>query len=404
MIKNLVCFTASFPYHNREAFFEAELKYLAKEFEHLYIIPMYNPGINQIARNTPPNVTYLPPASPQGFRRIIKGLFNSSPVKQYFKDFINNRVYTNKRHLKNWINSFLVFRALFAETKKAIANLNEDDTLLYSYWAEAPLFTTNYFKKYRKAIRMHGGDFYLNRNDNYLPLRQEIYNNCDVLLPISEDIKSILIQHYRIDPQKIQLSYLGVSNPSYKINPTPTTNNRTLVLVSCSNAVALKQIDKIIAALHFFPENTDVVWHHFGDGPLLENLKQQARALPKHIQCEFHGWVKPQELLNFYEHTSIDWLINASKFEGVPVSIMEAMSYGIPVIATDVGATREIVNQQNGYLIPGTFEPEQLSRLILQTNSTDYANKRKNARKTWQEKFNADKNYLNLIKILKQVN
>jgi len=403
MIKNVICFTASFPYYNREAFFESELKYLTKEFEHIYIVPMYNPGINNNARSIPPNVTYLEPASPQGFRRVIKGVFNLSPVIPYFKDFVTNRVYVNKHHLKNWINSFLVFRALFAETKKIIAGLNQEDTLLYSYWAEAPLFTTNYFRKYKKAIRMHGGDFYLNRNHNYLPLRQEIYNNCDVFLPISDDIRSILIQHYNINPVKIKLSYLGVSNKAHKTNPSNTDNNRTLVLVSCSNAVALKRIDKLMAALHFFPENRKIIWHHFGDGPLLQDLKQQAQYLPKHIICHFHGWVKPRELLSFYEKNSVDWLINVSKFEGIPVSIMEAMSYGIPVIATDVGATREIVNEQNGYLIPDDFQPEQISSLINQTKPADYDYKRKNAQESWADKFDADKNYRKLIEIMKQI-
>lgn len=404
MIRNLVCFTASFPFYNREAFFEAELKYLANGFEQVYIIPTYNPGLDKRPRKTPSNVTYSAPVTPQGFRRVIKGLFNLSPLSGYIKDFFQYRIFLNKHHLLYWTNSLLVFRAQYAASRKMLKGLNPEETLLYSYWAEIPLFTTKAFRKYKKAARMHGGDFYLNRNQNYLPLRQQIYRNCNLLLPISNDIRQILIRDYQITPEKIEVSYLGVQNKEEKTNPPAKgTDDQPLILVSCSNAVALKRINKIIEALHSFPESRKVIWHHFGDGPLLDALKHSAATLPPHVQSCFHGWVKPQQLFDFYTENHVDWLINTSKYEGVPVSIMETMSFGIPVIATDVGATNEIVHQHNGYLIPEDFEPEQISGLILQTSPTDYENKRKNAWKTWKSRFDAEQNYHKLVQALKHI-
>lgn len=404
MTRNLVCFTASFPFYNREAFFEAELKYLSKGFERIYIIPTYNPGIDKTPRETPANVIFSQPVTPQGFRRVIKGVFNLSPISAYLKDFFRHRVFLNKHQLLYWTNSLLVFRAQYAAARKILKQLNPDETLLYSYWAEAPLFTTKAFRKFKKAARMHGGDFYLNRNQNYLPLRKDIYRNCHLLLPISNDIRKILIRDYQIDPEKIEVSYLGVQNKKEKINPPREVSMvQPLVLVSCSNAVALKRIHKIIEALHHFPENIQVVWHHFGDGPLLETLKQSAAQLPPHVKPYFHGWVKPQQLFDFYAENHVDWLINTSKYEGVPVSIMEALSFGIPVIATDVGATNEVVLPQNGYLLPEDFQPEQISRLILHTSAEDYEDKRINARKTWKVRFDAEHNYHKLVQALKRI-
>ena len=60
--------------------------------------------------------------------------------------------------------------------------------------------------------------------------------------------------------------------------------------------------------------------------------------------------------MNYYNTYEIDLFVNLSTIEGVPVSIMEAQSSGIPVLATDVGSSKEIVDDDNGFLIPKDFE------------------------------------------------
>ena len=69
----------------------------------------------------------------------------------------------------------------------------------------------------------------------------------------------------------------------------------------------------------------------------------------------FEGWVsgnKKVELLNW-----ADVFILPSRNEGLPISILEAMSYGMPVISTPVGGIPEVVNEQNGILVqPGNEE------------------------------------------------
>ena len=62
---------------------------------------------------------------------------------------------------------------------------------------------------------------------------------------------------------------------------------------------------------------------------------------PKNTRIPFYSQIK--STLGNYLH--IDLFINTSSSEGVPVSIMEALSVGIPIIATDVGGTKEIVTK-----------------------------------------------------------
>ena len=94
-------------------------------------------------------------------------------------------------------------------------------------------------------------------------------------------------------------------------------------------------------------------------------------------------------------------LLNVSASEGVPVSIMEAMSFGIPVIATAVGGTPEIVNNNNGYLLNENPSPDEIASKLLEYHylpEEEKNNKRKAAYEMWKNNYNAEKNYLEFVK------
>jgi glycosyltransferase involved in cell wall biosynthesis len=73
--------------------------------------------------------------------------------------------------------------------------------------------------------------------------------------------------------------------------------------------------------------------------------------------------------LDFYTEQPFDLFVNVSASEGVPFSIMEAFSVGIPVMATNVGGTGEIVNEQVGMLLPSDINLAGLVQKI-----TDFYN------------------------------
>ena len=102
----------------------------------------------------------------------------------------------------------------------------------------------------------------------------------------------------------------------------------------------------------------------------------------------------------------IDIFINLSTTEGLPVSIMEAMSYGIPVIATNVGGTSEIVDNESGILIDIDFTNELLCDIICKINFMDQSKKdemRKKALNKWKYEFQAEKNYTEFYNRIKQL-
>ena len=81
-------------------------------------------------------------------------------------------------------------------------------------------------------------------------------------------------------------------------------------------------------------------------------IKSSTENLEENISVKLLGKVNNNDILNFYSITPVNLFINLSESEGIPVSIMEAISFSIPIIATDVGGVSEIVTEETDcYLI-----------------------------------------------------
>lgn len=106
-----------------------------------------------------------------------------------------------------------------------------------------------------------------------------------------------------------------------------------------------------------------------GDGEI-DKVKQYIKENNLDDIAEYIGWVSGEEknkLLN-----EVDVFILPSYNEGLPISILEAMSYNLPIVSTNVGGIPEILkNEYNGYLInPGDLEALENAISILINNSS----------------------------------
>ena len=170
--------------------------------------------------------------------------------------------------------------------------------------------------------------------------------------------------------------------------------------MSCSNLIDVKRVDLIIEALSLI-KDLKINWFHFGDGKKEIQLKQLAKQkLNQNINANWKGRVSNDEVLIFYKQISPTLFINVSSSEGIPVSIMEAMSIGIPCIASNVGGNAEIVTNLNGRIISKNCTPEIIKNAIIEIliSSQDEKNALKqNAFLTWDKNYNARKNYSEFI-------
>lgn len=112
---------------------------------------------------------------------------------------------------------------------------------------------------------------------------------------------------------------------------------------------ANKGIPDLVAAARLIAERGDGDCFRFdfvGDGPLYDSIRH---ASPPAC-VRFHGKVDDATLDALYSEADV--FVLPTLFEGMPTVVLEAMCRGLPVLVTDVGATRELVDDSNGQIIP----------------------------------------------------
>jgi colanic acid/amylovoran biosynthesis glycosyltransferase len=117
--------------------------------------------------------------------------------------------------------------------------------------------------------------------------------------------------------------------------------------------------------------------------------------LPSNVMVKFWGNVPNRTILDFYKHNCVDAFLNTSSSEGIPVSIMEALAHGIPVIAPSVGGIPEIVHSQNGILLDQHPLPHQIANALenFMPDTDEVLQKRRAAQAMWREVYDADTNF-----------
>src|SRR5690606_18605083 len=134
----LVCFTASFPYGNKETYFENELLFLSEQFNNVIIIPRYNP-YGEKKRSLPANVKVLDVLLKQSGNRLLEFLKSPWIPSELLREFFYYRVYLNKTKLKTWFISVLGYSNSLNRFKRY--GITPEDTILYSYWANCEFFS-----------------------------------------------------------------------------------------------------------------------------------------------------------------------------------------------------------------------------------------------------------------------
>lgn len=405
-MKSLILFTSSFPYGVKETYLENEIEYLSKAFNQVEIYPHYYNQGNKKQRIVPRNVKVHKAALPKSKHKRVwqafMGIFKGAKLSLFFKEFFSKKVYLSKTHFKSWFFTLIDFSATIGSKQYNELRHNKN-CILYFYWGMGWSLALLNFKNhnnYISFIRLHGGDTYLERANGYIPLRHKLFQKSKYLLPISNDLSKYITKTYKIRENKIFVSRLGVVLP--KINSSKYyPKNKYLHIVSCSNVIKLKRIDIIVNALKAF-DGLEIKWTHFGDGPELYNIKRLVKLLNFNtVQVQLMGRKTNQEVLKYYSDNDIDAFVNVSEHEGVPVSIMEAMAHRIPCIATDAGATRELVSNNNGILLAKHIAVDDLITSLKEVlDKPKWNTKRDIAHSTIKHNFEANSNYRKLCELL----
>lgn len=394
-MKKLLILTVEWPYGKGETFFENEAKYVMG-YDEVYCMPLTK---TENCRNVPENIKIINSKEYSNKTiNILTGLMNTD----FFKELLG-LLKSNRLSLSN-IKSLLRFSGMVAKRKKMLSdwiskNVSTTDILdVYTYWmASDAVAVSTQKEKYninKFITRCHRFDLYeYAAPSGYIPYRKNILEKADCIMPISEDGLDYLVKSYSEKYKyKYKVSKLGTLD--WGINSFEG-NREELTIVSCSNLIPVKRVELMLEALKYVKHKIN--WFHFGDGVLRTNLESRIKDLPDNIKFTFKGSVKNTELMKWYQEHYVDLFVNTSESEGIPVSIMEAMSFGIPVIATNVGGSSEIVlNEYNGFLLDKDFSVNTLACLIdnyAEICIEEQMEYRKNSRAFWKNNYSADRNY-----------
>jgi colanic acid/amylovoran biosynthesis glycosyltransferase len=394
--RRLYYFTNNYPFGLGESWKTNELKVLVDYFEKIDLIPFSYPSAgNKLSVSPIEGVEYHLPILAKGVSQkhtLIKFLeiIFSLHSLYFLKEFFRNKLFLSKLRAIRWVGAS--YKAL--QLKKSIKlnklfNNAPQDAIFYFFWGRETAEVLPLCKvgpNTKRVVRFHGYDLYREVNDGYLPFQDSLMDNIDLGLVCSQYGLNTLCGYYPQHKQKLLLSRLGVITNG----GAGESQDGVFRIVTCSRVVNLKR-------LHLIPEilkllDIEVEWIHIGDGPGLKDLKQQTEELKKeNIKYQLLGHLTPIEVSKFYSHQSVDLFMNVSESEGVPVSVMEALSAGIPVIATNVGGTSELIDENVGFLLEKDFMPSAAAELIV-----DFVKKTKVEKNVYR--FNAFSKYDSMCK------
>jgi len=279
---------------------------------------------------------------------------------------------------------------------------------LYSYWYDNYAYAISKLKGYYSNIKIftktHGYDLYFERNkNNYIPMRIPILNKMDGIFFISKQGLDYFKEKTSTNnsTNKLFLSRLGIDNnyiKTYEIH-------KELNILTCSNVVKVKRLNLLIKSLSKI-NNYKINWTHIGNGEDFIKIKKLADTLlykKENIKYKFLGRLKNEAVYKYYKYRNVDLFINVSSSEGIPVSIMEACSFGIPIIATSVGGTPEIVNNDNGFLLssnPSIAEIKETIDRFYYLDDKEKLIKSKNSYNMWYSNYRGERNYNDFIDLI----
>ena len=195
---------------------------------------------------------------------------------------------------------------------------------------------------------------------------------------------------------KIEIINNGVFIPEENTN---IFTNDQINITIVSRLVSHKNIKKIIRAISDL--NDPLIYLNIiGDGPELNQLQKISLESNNKDNIIFHGKLNRDDINHIFLKSDI--YIQASNYEGLPHSLLEAMSYGIPVLCTPVGECKEILgNEDRGYILDLPVSKNNIkSKIIEIIGEKNIANKKGERGKDFiNEKYNLT-NSFNLYKNL----
>jgi len=257
-----------------------------------------------------------------------------------------------------------IYLMVFLEYSLKNKGIHLSEVFIYSFWFDDYTLGALLFKlKYptSKVITgAHGHDLYFERHpEKSIPFRYIAMELIDHIIPDSKEGAQYLKYNFPLFKHKVSHLNSGVIQKYKKSKPSNDGIFRALTL---SRTDSVKRIDYLLNTLKELEDYSDfeIQYFHIGNGEELDDLKEYTKQLNfNKFKIKFLGSLDDNDLKAFFEKKPIDVFLNVSSSEGTSMALIEALSYAIPTIVTNVGGNKTI-GKYCKTLLPLNFKPNDL--------------------------------------------
>jgi glycosyltransferase involved in cell wall biosynthesis len=197
-----------------------------------------------------------------------------------------------------------------------------------------------------------------------------IFDHSAVVISLGGTLTSILKTQLKNNDTEVVTIPNGVNASDYN-HKEKKFNLLRLNLLFVARFAHNKGIHILLQAIKELNEEgweDKLVFNLGGKGPLFEHYRNKCN----YKNVNYLGFILDEQLIDLYKKADV--FVFPTLFEGMPTVVLEAMSFGLPVIVSNVGATAELVDGENGYLIAEN-SVSQLKAAIIDFYHRDDASK-----------------------------
>lgn len=195
----------------------------------------------------------------------------------------------------------------------------------------------------------HGRDLSDPKGDNkkYQWLRRLISPFVHRFVAVSDDLNHWLLEKVRLSSTKVQLIYNGINTENF--HPS-AAKSASFDFIHVARLSPIKDQVTLIAAFGLLRQRTTLPCRLLlvGDGPLRTQLQELVMSADLTDSVQLLG--ERHDIASLMQQSQV--FVMSSLAEGIPMTVLEAMASGLPVVATAVGGLPEIIQGDHGILVP----------------------------------------------------
>ena len=281
-----------------------------------------------------------------GIATVVDGYYGSKLEEDYKVTYIESYTDKNKlfkllKGIKAWID----FAYLIRKDKPDLVHIHS--SFGPSFYRKMPIINMAYKHNIAIVNHIHGSaidEFYFKASDKKKNLVRKVYGKCDIIITLAKKWQEDIL---KIVPDKKVLVVPNYTELKEKVPATESLYSHTILFFGViTKEKGCYIIPEVMKRVIEVDDKASCIICGEGDIDIIKDFASKLGILDR---IEFPGWVRGDKKDEIFRRGRILFL--PSHMEAMPMTILEGMSYGLPIVSTNVGGIPSIVeNGENGIL------------------------------------------------------